>query len=280
MVIRSQSQDLKEREVTEISYIPLEQIRINPYQPRRTFSEENLQELANSIRLLGVLQPPLVRRVSEGQTYELIAGERRCRAARLAGLKEIPVIICAMDTCRSAEAALVENIQRMDLNPLEIAHAIQQLMRDWGFNQDEVALKVGKQRSTIANYLRLLALPAEVQEHLSNQSLSMGHAKAILALSDPYQQKQLAERILTEELNVRQAEALARRMGSKKPKPLPSYEEGDLFLHQLAQQIQRHLGTKVRIRGEGTKGELMLSYYSLDDLDRLLEVLGVKEDTP
>ncbi len=267
-----------QREESIIVTVPLERIRINPYQPRRTFTKEALEELADSIRILGILQPPLVRPIGDGQSYELVAGERRYRAALLAGLKEIPVMVRPLADQRSAEAALVENIQRMDLNPLEVAYAIQQLMRDWSLSQDEVAVRVGKQRSTIANYLRLLSLPSEIQDYLHDYKLTMGHAKAILALTDPYQQRQLADSIIKEQLNVRQAEAMARRMGSKQRKPAPPFVEGDLFLNQLAQQIQRHIGTKVSIRGDASRGELVLSYYSLDDLDRLLQIMGVKED--
>jgi ParB family chromosome partitioning protein len=269
--------DFIEEEKDDVKEVPISQIQINPYQPRREFKQEELQELANSIKAVGLIHPPLVRPLIDSDCYELIAGERRFRASQLAGLKSIPVLIRKSSYAQSAQAALIENIQRVDLNPLEIAKALKQLMQDFNFSQDRLSQQIGKKRSTVANYLRLLTLPSVVQISILQGVLSMGHAKAILALETEDKQKLLHDLILRDDLNVREAEQAAARINQKAKKQQLSYEARDFYLEQLAEKIQLKLGTKVVIQGKGKKGRISINYYNLDDLERLLEIFGVQE---
>ena len=259
--------------VDELREISLDSIVVNPLQPRKYFSQEELKELSNSILTMGIIHPPVVRPLSCGTRYELISGERRLRAAELGGLKSIPVVIKHVNAKHSAGAALIENIQRVDLNPIEIAKALKTLINQWGVSQAELALKVGKKRSTIANYLRLLTLPLEIQESVQENKVSMGHAKAILALVDKKQQKLLHSKILSEKLNVREAESQAGKTLKRKRK-VPVFQK-DAILRQLAEKMQLKWGTKVTIQGKGDQGSITIDYYSLDDLDRLMEAWDI-----
>ncbi|MFI0435076.1 MAG: ParB/RepB/Spo0J family partition protein [Parachlamydiaceae bacterium] len=262
----------------ELKHIPLALIRVNPYQPRREFKSEDLKELAQSISSVGLLHPPLVRRLPESDLYELISGERRFRAAQLANLSTIAVYIRSTNYCVSAQAALIENIQRVDLNSLEIARALKRLITEFGLTQDQLSHQLGKKRSTLANYLRLLTLPSTIQESLSKDFITMGHAKAILALDEEAKQMLLHEIILRDDLNVRQAEQAAQRIGEKAKKQQLSYIPRDFYLEELEGKIREKLGTKVFIQPKGKKGRILIDYYNLDDLDRLLILFGVKEE--
>lgn len=262
----------------EIKHIPLSQIRVNPYQPRREFKLEDLEELAQSIRAVGLLHPPLVRPLPHSQLYELISGERRFRAAQLASLMTIPVYIRTTSYSISAQAALIENIQRVDLNPLEIAKALKRLMVEFGFTQDQLSQQVGKKRSTLANYLRLLALPQIIQDSIAKNCITMGHGKAILILDQEEKQMLLHEIILRDGLNVREAEQAAQRIGEKGKKQQLCYVPRDFYLEQLTDKIREKLGTQVSIQPKGKKGRITIDYYSLDDLDRLLALLGVNHE--
>lgn len=256
--------------------VPLEKVCVNPFQPRRSFSQEELEELAQSILEVGLLHPPLVRPLENGN-YEIISGERRTRACQLAGLKKIPVLMRNSTQEASAQAALIENVQRVDLNPLEIAKALQRLQDEFTFSQEDLSGKIGKKRSTIANYFRLLSLPKNIQETIRTNKISMGHAKAILSLEGSDKQNLLHELILRDGLNVREAESTALRIAEKaKRKGLASVNR-DFFLEHLEQKIQNKLGTKVTIHSRGKKGKISIHYYGLDDLDRVLEHLGAKE---
>lgn len=259
-----------------VAEISIHAIRVNPHQPRRFFSKEDLQELANSILAVGFIHPPLVRPV-EGGFYELVSGERRFQAAQLAGLTKIPVHIKDNDTKMSAQMALIENVQRVDLNPMEIAKALRCLINEFNFNQEELALRIGKKRSTVSNYLRLLTLPKDIQDAVSRDTISMGHAKAILALEGFQKQQLLFELIINDELNVRGAEEAALRIAEKAKKKKLIYANRDFFLEQLAEKAQQKLGTKVSILGKGKRGRISIDYYNLDDLDRILAILGVGE---
>lgn len=259
----------------ELKHVSLSQIRVNPYQPRREFKSEDLEELAQSIRSVGLLHPPLVRPLPNSELYELISGERRFRAAQLACLTTIPVYVRVTNYSLSAQAALIENIQRVDLNPLEIARALKRLMEEFGLTQDQLAQQLGKKRSTLANYLRLLALPPAIQESIVKNFITMGHAKAILALDQEEKRMLLHEMILRDDLNVREAEQAAQRIGEKAKKQQLSYVPRDFYLEQLADKIREKLGTQVLIQAKGKKGRISIDYYSLDDLDRLLALLGV-----
>ncbi len=262
----------------ELKHLSLSQIRVNPYQPRREFKLEDLEELAQSIRSVGLLHPPLVRPLPHSQFYELIAGERRFRAAQLASLATIPVYVRKTGYSISAQAALIENIQRVDLNSLEIAKALKRLMVEFGLTQDQLAQQIGKKRSTIANYLRLLTLPPSIQDSIAKSCITMGHAKAILALNQEEKQVLLHELILRDDLNVREAEQAAQRIGEKAKKQQLSYVPRDFYLEQLANKMRERLGTQVSIQAKGKKGRISIDYYSFDDLDRLLALLGVSQD--
>ncbi|MBI5102726.1 MAG: ParB/RepB/Spo0J family partition protein [Nitrospirae bacterium] len=245
--------------------------RIMPgaYQPRKNFSENSLKELAASIKEKGVLQPILVSRNGDG-SFNLIAGERRWRAATLAGLKKIPAMVKNVASKEAFEMALVENIQREDLNPVETAEAFNRLMKDFGLTQEELSDKVGKERATVANYLRLLKLPDEIKALLYDGSLSMGHARALLSIEGRAAQIDAAKKILKAGLSVREVESLAKKVAKPaKTKPLK-----DAQISSLEDKIIKHLGTKARIIHKGKKGgKIEIDYYSLDELDRLLEIL-------
>jgi ParB family chromosome partitioning protein len=256
--------------------IEIVKIRVNPFQPRKCFSGVELEELAESIKAVGIIHPPVVRPLDD-DLYELVSGERRFRASELAGLTKIPVVVRSSSNALSAEAALIENIQRVDLNPIEISKALKFLSFEFGLNQDDLAKRVGKKRSTIANYLRLLSLPKGIQESLSQDLISMGHAKAILSLENFEKQNLLHELILRDELSVREAEAAAIRISEKAKKQKLVYVTRDFYLEQLAERIQKKFGTKVFIQGKGKKGRISIDYYNLDDLDRLLQLFGVQD---
>lgn len=245
-------------------------IEPNREQPRKQFDEEALAELANSISQHGVLQPLLVRPMLDG-SYQLVAGERRWRASRMAGLSEVPVVIRDLTDAQVAELALVENLQREDLNPVEEAFGYKELSDKFGYTQEEVSDIVGKSRSAIANALRLLTLPDEVRSLLSNGELSAGHARAILTASDEDFQKQLAELVIKEGLSVRETERLARNsqkeepQGRKHKKRNPYYDEIELALSDV-------LGRKVRVTKSSKKGSIEIEFFDDDDLKKLLKI--------
>lgn len=249
--------------------VSCEEIRVSPFQPRRHFSEDELEELAASIRSVGLIQPPVVRRIQHrDQTlyYELIAGERRWRAAKKAGLSHLKVIVRDTNEEHAAKTSLIENIQRVDLNPIELAQAFRRLIEVFQMTQEGVAEQVGKKRSTIANYLRLLALPTLIQENLAKGMITMGHAKAILSLENDALQQKLHELITKQNLTVREAERASRKMGTKKKREA-------LSLSALQEKMQERLGTKVVL----SEGKIAIHYYSLEDLERLLELLGLTQ---
>ncbi|MFA6018537.1 MAG: ParB/RepB/Spo0J family partition protein [Patescibacteria group bacterium] len=262
--------ELREVEITKIS--------INPSQPRRVFSQEEIEELAASIVAVGLIQPPIVRlKDNADNEYELIAGERRWRASHLAGLKKIFVVVRDINASFSAQAALIENIQRVDLNPIEVALALRDLIDNFGLRQDDVAQRIGKKRSTVANYLRLLALPKHIQDSISQNTITMGHAKLILSLEGLELQALLHEMILRDDLTVRETEEAVTRLTEKSKTRKLSYKTRDFHLEQLAEKMQQKLGTKVSIQGQGKRGRITIGYYSFDDLDRVLALFGIGE---
>ena len=251
-----------------MAQIPIDQIQPNPYQPRRMFNEASIDELARSVREHGIVQPLVVMRA--GDKYKLIAGERRFRAAQKAGLATVPVVV--KDALKSGDAlqlALVENIQREDLNPMEEANAYHQLHDEFGMTQEEIARRVGKERSTVANFLRLLRLPASVKELLASGQLSMGHARALLAVESAKKQEALAERVVKHDLNVRQTEVLA----SEKPKPQKKEQPKDVFTRDAEEKLQRALRTKVAIDRKRRGGVIRIQFGSEDELIRVVEDL-------
>ncbi|MDF2550516.1 MAG: putative chromosome-partitioning protein parB [Chlamydiales bacterium] len=264
----------KKRKEEEVRKVPLSAIRANPHQPRKQFLPEELSDLAASIRAIGIIQPPVVRLLPEG-CYELIAGERRLRAAELAGLSEINVMVRAADDAFSLEAALIENIQRADLNPIEIARALKEMVSTYQIDQETLAKKVGKKRSTVANYMRLLQLPPLIQSEVETLKISMGHAKVLLSCPDFATQQKLLDLILTAQLTVRQAE-IALVKWSKKERST-SRNHADIFLADLSHQLQERLGTKVSFSGNAKEGKLMIDYFSLEDLNRILTLLNLTD---
>ncbi len=243
------------------------QLKPNPLQPRMRFDEDSINELAQSIRESGVVQPILV--VQEEGHFKIIVGERRWRAAQKAGLKKIPVMIRNLPPEKQLEVAIIENIHRENLNPLEIALAYHRMAEELGFTQQEIADKVGKDRTSITNYLRLLKLPQEIQDALGDGNLSMGHARAILALEDSEAQLAAFRQIMDKGLSVRSSEKLANKLKERPPRVQRSLEDPDL--HALQEDLLKALGTKVLISGNRNKGTLKIFYFSLDDLNRIYE---------
>jgi len=262
-----------------VTEVPVSALTPNPQQPRRDFDEGTLRELADSIRQKGVLQPVLAEPSHDG-TYVIVAGERRVRAARLAGLERVPVLIRQFSPDEKLEIALIENIQREDLNPIEEALAYKRLMELGGLNQEQMASRVGKDRSTIANTLRLLKLPQEAQEEVEKGTLSPGHARAMLSLVNPADQQLLFKRIVDKGISVREAEELAAAFSAGKRQAQKPRRTGksaisrkDPEIGEIEQKLIEKLGTKVELKGNGGKGHLEIAYYSSEDLERLLEIL-------
>ena len=255
-----------------VTSLPLQKVEPNPRQPRRVFDEEELQSLADSIAEHGIVQPLAVRDEGNGY-YMIIAGERRWRAARLAGLQEVPVVVLDADDRTVMELALVENLQRQDLNPMEEAEGYRVLMEEYGLTQEQTADRVGKSRSAVANALRLLALPDEVRELVENGALTAGHARAILSLPSEKLQRAAAQKILALRLSVRQAEAMCKRMGAEaKPEKPKSVLTVD-YVGECEKALTKQLSRKVRIVNGKRKGRFELEFYGQDDLQRLYDAL-------
>ncbi len=251
--------------------LPLQKVEPNPLQPRKTFDPQALDELAESIRLHGVIQPLTVRKMPSG-FYQIIAGERRWRAARLAGLDEVPVVIIEADDKKAMELALIENLQRADLNPIEEAQGYQQLMQEYGMTQEQAAARVGKSRPAVANAMRLLALSQPVLELVQTGRLSAGHARALLALKSPGEQLAVAQKVLQLQLSVRQTEAMCKKM-SKISTPAPAAPLAVDYLAECEKELSKRLGRGVKIVSGRRKGRVELEYYGEDDLQRLYEAL-------
>ena len=260
--------------------IPVDRIVPNRFQPRREFDEAALEELRASIVRHGILQPIAVRAVGDGK-YELIAGERRLRAARLAGLSSVPVVFRTATDAELAEMALIENIQREDLNPIEEAHAYRRLLTEFRLSQEELARRVARSRSAIANSVRLLGLAEEVQAFVANGVLTMGQVRPLLVLEQAALQREAAEYIQEHDISARGVEALVKRLAKdpnalkREARPAQTKRAPDIFVREAEERLTRSLGTKVRIQEgrEAGKGRLEISYFSADDLERLLELL-------
>ncbi len=257
--------------------LSLARLKPNPDQPRRSFPEESLAELASSIKTHGLIQPIVVEEAGDG-SYLIVAGERRFRAAAMAGLSEAPVIVRAFSPEKRLEIALIENVQREDLNPVEEAEAYRSLMAMGGRSQEEVADVVGKSRSAVANSLRLLKLPEPILASLRSGDLSAGHAKALLGVIDPGRRELLFARIVAEGISVREAEAAAQelnspRLGEVKRSPR-ARKPKEPEIREVEERLIEALGTKVSVSGDGKKGTISIEYYSLEDLERILDVLA------
>jgi ParB family chromosome partitioning protein len=259
-----------EEEDRGLFYCPIESISPNPHQSRQSFGESELAELAQSIKEKGVIQPILVTKTNDG--FQLIAGERRWRAAQKAGLDKIPALIRDVSPAEALQIALIENIQRQDLNPIEEAAAYQELLQRFNFTQDALSARIGKNRTTIANFLRLLKLPDDVQRDLIDGRLSAGHARVLVSIDSPSTQRKIRDLVIKGALSVRQTEALVKRfLTSKKPKAIR--DEIDSYLESLVSDLQDSLGTKVAIKRKGKKGRIIIEFYSDDELGRLVERL-------
>ena len=270
----SQGGDGEYGSVNIMRAIALDQIEANPYQPRSHFDREALEELAESIRQQGLIQPVTVRQMSRNQ-YQLIAGERRLQASRMAGLEALPAYVRTANDTQMLEMALIENIQRENLNALEIAHSYQRLIAECDLKQEELGERVGKKRSTVNNYLRLLKLPADVQAAIRDNRLSMGHARAIVNVDNIDVQLALFKRILDEDLSVRRVEELVRdlsdggpRKEKRPPAPLPP------AMREVQSRLTSHFGTRIMIRtNEKSRGEIKIPFLSEEDLNRILDLL-------
>ncbi len=258
-----------------VTMLKISRVEPNKEQPRKVFDEEKLNMLADSIKKHGVIQPIIVKDTKSG-FYQIVAGERRWRASRIAGLKEIPAIIRSYDELATMQIALIENLQREDLNPIEEALGYKALLDEFSFTQEQVSEQVGKSRSAIANSIRLLALPQQVREMLEKKELSSGHARAVLAVNDDESKLLLAQKIVENSLNVRQAEQLAKALNApkkeKREKPLTQL---DIQIGEIQKRMSEILGTKVKIQNGAKKGKIEIEYYSENDLERLLKILDV-----
>jgi ParB family chromosome partitioning protein len=264
--------------------LPLDRIDPNPRQPREAFDEESLQDLTASVEAVGVLQPIVVR--PNGDRYQIVMGERRVRAARAAGLEHIPAIVRTTEDDQLLRDALLENVHREDLNPLEEAAAYKQLLADFGITQQELASRLGRSRPVIANAIRLLGLPGSVQRRIAARTLSAGHANAVASLDDPVQQERLADRIVAEGLTVRMAEELAQRIKNGEPLLGPD-ERARLRVRpvlqapgmaELAERLSDRLETRVRVQLGKRKGRVLIEFATLDDLQRICDAIGLERN--
>jgi len=259
---------LKEERLLDLE---IEKIKPNPDQPRHQFDPDALKELAASLRETGILQPLVV--VPDKEDYKIIVGERRWRAAQMAGLRKVPALVRSLTTAQQHEASLIENLQREDLNPMEIAQAYQKMTEDLGYTQQEIADKVGKDRASVANYARLLKLPEEIQKMIRRNQLSMGHARALITVEDRRLQIECARQVLRKKLSVRNVESMMAKMKNipaKPPRPEPPI---DPDLQAVQEDLIKRLGTKVAISGTSEKGVVRIHYFSLDELNRIYETI-------
>ncbi|MBL7832690.1 MAG: ParB/RepB/Spo0J family partition protein [Cyclobacteriaceae bacterium] len=258
--------------------IPLSQIEVNPFQPRTHFDQQALQELADSIKVHGIIQPITVRRLAQDQ-YQLISGERRFQASKLAGLKSVPAYIRSADDQQMLEMALIENIQRENLNAIEVALSYQRLITECNLNQEALGDRVGKNRATVTNYLRLLKLPPDIQIAVRDNRISMGHARAIINVENPDQQLYIFKKTLEEDLSVRKVEELVRELASARKTDkgtsttaAPANRE----INQLQSKLSSHFGTRIVIKSDGKKGEIKIPFLSVEDLNRILDILKIQ----
>jgi len=261
-----------------IKYLAIDSLLPNPHQPRRSFPEESLAELSSSIKEMGVIQPLIVRSINEG-TYEIVAGERRWRAAQKAGFFTIPVIVRTISDTESLEIALIENLQRENLNPLDTAEAYNTLIKKFLYTHEILAQRIGKDRTNITNHLRLLKLPDPIKDHLREDRLSMGHARTLLAVDHLPTQLNLSSRTIKRKLSVRELERIVQNFKNKQQVGLAKASQKDPDLVALEIRLSRHFSTRVLIRNKtNTSGKLELTFHSREELDRLLEAMGYSED--
>lgn len=265
---KSKASSAPSRGASEIS---INDIRANPNQPRKRFAPEKLEELIKSVRAKGILEPLIVKEV--GNKYELIAGERRFIAAQRAGLKAVPVIIKNVSSAEQLEIGLIENIMRQDLNPVEEAVAFKNLMESYKCTQEELSDRIGTNRANVANIVRVLKLPAEIQQYIINEELSLGHAKVLLGVEDKVKQRQLAEQSVRKGLSVRDLEGLLEKSPSKKSAAKP---QASAEMKSIENKMKLHFGTKVSVKGNYKKGTIVIEYYNSEDFERITEIMRIK----
>lgn len=262
-------------QTSNLNEIPIEEIETNPFQPRTHFDQEALNELADSIKVHGIIQPITVRKLADHQ-YQLISGERRFQASKLAGLTKLPAYVRTANDQQMLEMALIENIQRENLNPIEVSLSYQRLISECNLKQEELGERVGKNRTTVTNYLRLLKLPPDIQIAVRDNKISMGHARAIINIENPDAQLFIFKKIIADDLSVRAVESLAREVAEgaklKEEKPAASAPKE---IHQLQSKLSSHFGTKVTVKSDGKKGDIRIPFLSVEDLNRILDILKV-----
>lgn len=266
--------DVRPEDAERVQELPIDQIRPNPYQPRKRFDDAKLAELAESIKAHGIVQPLVVRRA--GEEYELVVGQRRLLAARMAGLAEVPVVVSDLGDAEMIQVALIENLQREDLNPIEEAESYRRLVEEFSMSQEELARVLGRSRPSIANTLRLLNLQPEVQEAVSRGTISMGHARALLAIQEPALQVEACRHVIERELSVRETEDLVRRVlasGRVAGEETKEEKSKDPEIASLEERLRRVFGTQVRIIPGKKKGKIEIEYYNDDDLERILALV-------
>lgn len=258
--------------VESVEHIHVKSIKANPYQPRKVFDENAIQELSASIKEHGILQPIILRKMGTG--YEIVVGERRFRAAKMADLTEVPAVVRILTDEETMEFAILENLQREDLTPIEEAEAYQSLMGNLGLTQEQLAFRLGKSRPHIANHVRLLSLPEKVRNYITVGKISMGHGRTLLGLRKKEQISLVAERILKEELNVRQLEKLVQKINQDVPRETKPEKRKDLFLAERESNLRDYFGTNVSIKKTKNKGKIEIEFFSEDDLERILDLLN------
>lgn len=269
------STTLDARDDEQVHEIEIAEIRPNPYQPRKEFDPQALEELSQSIREHGIIQPLVARRSIKG--YELVAGERRLRAAKLANMSKVPVVLRNFTDDQLMEIGLIENLQREDLNAIEVAQAYEKLIKRFSWTQEELAIRVGKSRPHVANFLRLLQLPVELQQFVSVGSLSMGHARALLAVGDNAKKKKLAKQVIDMDLSVRELEQMVNRVEKNVSRETKIKKQPkNIFVNEMEEKLRNRLGTSVRIKQGKNRGKIEIDYFSNEDLERIADMLKVK----
>ncbi|MEK9200213.1 ParB/RepB/Spo0J family partition protein [Ureibacillus sp. FSL E2-3493] len=260
----------------QIEKIALQKLVANPFQPRKLFDDEAIEELAQSISEHGIIQPIVVRK--KGKKYEIVVGERRFRAAKLANLEEIPAIVKDLTEEQMMELAILENLQREDLTPIEEAEAYESLIKKLNFTQEELAKRLGKSRPYITNHLRLLQLPEEVRELVNNGQLSMGHGRTLLGLKNKRRIPEVANKVIKQALNVRQLEVYIKQLNEEVSRETEKPKKKDIFVQATETQLREYFGTNVQIRKSKNKGKIEIEFYSEDDLERILEILQLEQE--
>ncbi|MBU5270201.1 ParB/RepB/Spo0J family partition protein [Clostridium cochlearium] len=268
--------EIEEKEIEEKNTLPIESIKSNNNQPRKSFDEERIKELSQSIKEFGIIQPIIVKKIYDENKYEIVAGERRWRAAKLAGLEEVPVIIKEISNREVLEISLIENIQREDLNPIEESKAYQELLKNFNLTQEDLSKKLGKSRVAITNSLRLLNLDDRVQEMLIHEIITEGHGRALLAIKDTDIQFQIAQKIVINKLSVRETEKLVKSLNKKEEVKENTKVNNNPYYDDIKNRLEDFFQTKVKIENKNNKGKIEIEYYSEEDLQRIIDILNLE----